>query len=322
MVKLAVDPQSTYPVHAQIKERVKLALAFGDLRPGDTLPSIRELAKELQVGAGVVRRAYSELARAGILSISGSRRVVVNRELQYKREIEGLRQETRRLAARIFDEVLALGIHPQSFAQFFQHWLHESRHCESFIIFTECNRLQAEQYAGEVAQAWGVPVRGLDFDALRQISRKNLQGTRHLLTIPYHYEEARKISRKLGKNLVTVSVHWAQEVLQRIGSLRARSRVAFVFQRRDCEQYGHWIVREVEGMFPNSGLTFGCVVLEDIEPVEDWLKRGEWNLIYFSNRIWDGLPASVRSCPHVATPKLRADPVSLEKARIEVGILS
>ncbi|OLE57559.1 MAG: hypothetical protein AUG13_03390 [Chloroflexi bacterium 13_1_20CM_2_59_7] len=74
-------------------------------------------------------------------------------------------------------------------------------------------------------------------------------------------------------------------------------------------------------MLPNSGLTFGYVVLEDVEPFEDWLKRGEWNLIYFSNRIWYALSASMRSCPHVTTPKLRADPVSLEKVRIEVGIL-
>ncbi len=321
-LKLAVDSQSTYPVHSQIKEQVKLALAFGELRAGDTLPSIREVAQELGIGAGVVRRAYTELARVGILSVSRSRRVQVNRELQYKRESESLREDTRRLASQVLDEVLALGIHPQSFAQFFQHWLVETRRCEALVVFTECNPLQARQYAEEVAQSWGVPVQGLDFDDLRRMSRKDLAGTRHMITIPYHYEEAREIARRAGKNLVTVSVHWHPEVLKRITELGPKGRIAFVFQRVDNESYGRLLVRELEGLFAGGTQTFGCLALEEIEPVEDWLKKKDWHLVYFSNRIWDRLPENVRCCPKAATPRLAMDPVSLERARIEIGILS
>ena len=323
MLRLAVDSQSTYPIHAQIKEQVKLALAFGELRAGDTLPSIRDLASELGIGPGVVRRAYTELARSGILSVSRSRRAVVNSDLQYKRESEALKKQTRTLAERVSKEILSLGIHPQSFTQFFQHWLVETRICEPLIVFSECNRLQAEQYAGEASLAWAVPVQGMDFDRLRRLTRRDLSATRHLLTIPYHYDEAREISRRAGMNLVTVSVNWDPEVLERMRTLGVGKRVAFVFLRSDHEQYGRLVVRDVEAKCAGAGLIFGSVNFEDAAPVEKWvLEQNDWDLIYFSNRIWESLPERVRACPQVSTPRLKTDPVSLEKARLEVGILS
>ncbi len=299
-----------------------MALAFGELRPGDTLPSIRELALTLNIGPALVRRAYMELAHAGLLNISRSRRVVVNRELRFQRGHEGSQEGIRKLAGVVLRDVLKLGIHPQSFASYFQHWIRQSGTCESLIIFGECNHVQADQFAADVSQAWGVPVRGMDFDTLRAMSRKELGGARYLCTIPFHYEEACKAARKHKLRVVTVSVHWDSKVIKRIASLKPGSRVVFVFRRRDLEGYGRLFLRQIEGLFPNAGLTFGAERLEEIEPVEDWLERGEWQLVFFSNRIWDDLTAAVRGRPEVATPTLRADPLSLERARLEVGILS
>src|SRR5437879_13316055 len=81
----------------------------------------------------------------------------------------------------------------------------------------------------------------------------------------------------------------------------------------------HTLGPGVEGMLPNSGLTFGYVVLEDVEPFEDWLKRGAWNLIYISNRIWYALSASMWSCHDVTSPTLRADLDSLDGVQVAVG---
>ena len=322
MIHFFVDTASRYPAHEQIKEQVRMALAFGELKPGDTLPSIRELGTELDIGPAIVRRAYEELARAGILTISRSRRVVVNRELQYGGYREASKEQVRKLAEQVLKQVLKLGIHPQSFALYLQHRLRQAKSSENLILFGECNRVQAEQFAADISQAWGVPVRGMDFDSLRRLPQTATRETRYLCTVPFHYEEACRIARKHKLKVVTVSVHWDQEVLDRIASLKPGNRIALVFRKRDHEEYGRLFVRQIEGLFPNSGLHFGALALEDIEPISEWLERGEWQLLFFSNRIWDELPESVRSRPDVETPTLRADPVSLEKARLEVGILS
>ena len=50
------------PAHVQLEEQVKVALALGKLRPGDLLPSIRNVEDELGVGRMLVRKAYQQLA--------------------------------------------------------------------------------------------------------------------------------------------------------------------------------------------------------------------------------------------------------------------
>jgi GntR family transcriptional regulator len=322
VIDFFVDTANPYPAHEQIKERIRMALAFGELQPGDTLPSIRELGGELDIGPAIVRRAYEELARAGILTISRSRRVIVNRQLEYGGHRESRKQQVRHLAETVLKQVVKLGIHPQSFALYLQHQVRQAKDSDNRIVFGECNRVQAEQFASDISQAWGVPVRGIDFDTLRLLPQRETRGMRYLCTVPFHYEEACRVARKHKLKVVTVSVHWDQEVMARIARLAKGSRVGLVFKKRDLEEYGRLFLRQIESLFPNAGLAFGALAIEEIEPLDEWLERGEWQLLFFSNRIWDELPESVRLRSDVATPTLRADPVSLEKARLEVGILS
>ncbi|MGA9389748.1 MAG: GntR family transcriptional regulator [Candidatus Sulfotelmatobacter sp.] len=322
MIDFFVDTANPYPAHEQIKERIRMALAFGELQPGDTLPSIRELGGELDIGPATVRRAYEELARAGILTISRSRRVIVNRQLEYGGHRESRKQQVRKLAETVLQQVLKLGIHPQSFALYLQHKVRQARDSDNRIVFGECNRVQAEQFASDISQAWGVPVRGIDFDTLRKLPHRDTRGMRYLCTVPFHYEEACRVARKHNLKVVIVSVHWDQKVMTRIAQLAPGSRVALVFKKRDLEEYGRLFLRQIESLFPNAGLAFGALAIEEIEPLDEWLEREKWQLLFFSNRIWDELPENVRLRPDVATPTLRADPVSLEKARLEVGILS
>ena len=64
---LAVDPADPTPIYAQIERGIRAAIATGRLRPGDQLPTVRQLAVELRVNANTVARVYSELERDGVL---------------------------------------------------------------------------------------------------------------------------------------------------------------------------------------------------------------------------------------------------------------
>jgi GntR family transcriptional regulator len=55
------------PIYAQIVEQVKFAIAARVVRPGDLVPSVRELSKRLVVNPNTVARAYRELQGAGLL---------------------------------------------------------------------------------------------------------------------------------------------------------------------------------------------------------------------------------------------------------------
>jgi len=53
-----IDPRSPTPLYAQIAARLKLAVAAGELRPGEALPSVRQLAARLRVNPATVVQAY------------------------------------------------------------------------------------------------------------------------------------------------------------------------------------------------------------------------------------------------------------------------
>src|SRR6187200_1541310 len=62
-----VDPRDRTPIYAQLDRGVRAAIASGRLKPGDQLPTVRQLAVELRINANTVARVYSELERAGVL---------------------------------------------------------------------------------------------------------------------------------------------------------------------------------------------------------------------------------------------------------------
>jgi GntR family transcriptional regulator len=71
------DPR---PLYLQVIEQIQRRVAVGDLSPGTELPSIRQLAAELQVSVITIKRAYLELERDGvILTRQGRGSVVADR---------------------------------------------------------------------------------------------------------------------------------------------------------------------------------------------------------------------------------------------------
>ncbi len=65
---ISIDPRSGVPFYRQIIDKILLAVVAGDLRPGDRLPTVRQLAIDLQVNPNTVARAYRELEIRNIVS--------------------------------------------------------------------------------------------------------------------------------------------------------------------------------------------------------------------------------------------------------------
>ena len=62
-----IDYNSSQPIYQQVIEQIKFAVVNGGLKPGDRMPSIRELAKTLRINPTTAARIYNELAHEGIL---------------------------------------------------------------------------------------------------------------------------------------------------------------------------------------------------------------------------------------------------------------
>src|ERR1044071_5238466 len=67
MSVVAVDARDPTPIYAQLERGLRAAIATGRLRSGDQLPTVRQLAVDLQVNANTVARVYAELERSGVI---------------------------------------------------------------------------------------------------------------------------------------------------------------------------------------------------------------------------------------------------------------
>jgi DNA-binding transcriptional regulator YhcF (GntR family) len=64
-----VFPTSGLPIYRQLLDQVRRHVASGRVRPGDFLPSVRQVAIELEVNPMTVSKAYSLLERDGVLEL-------------------------------------------------------------------------------------------------------------------------------------------------------------------------------------------------------------------------------------------------------------
>jgi GntR family transcriptional regulator len=64
---VSIDPRDRTPIYAQLDRALRAAIVTGRLRPGEQLPTVRQLAVDLQVNANTVARVYAELEREGVL---------------------------------------------------------------------------------------------------------------------------------------------------------------------------------------------------------------------------------------------------------------
>ena len=67
MAIISVDTRDATPIYAQLERGLRAAMATGRLRPGDQLPTVRQLAVDLRVNANTVARVYAELERVGVI---------------------------------------------------------------------------------------------------------------------------------------------------------------------------------------------------------------------------------------------------------------
>ncbi len=79
---MAWDLNSDRPIYSQILEEIQTRIICGIYRPGERLPSVRELAAEASVNPNTMQRAFSELERSGLILTQRSSGRMVTEDTQ------------------------------------------------------------------------------------------------------------------------------------------------------------------------------------------------------------------------------------------------
>ncbi len=104
MIDFRLDIKSGVPFYRQIVDQIRYAIASRQLLPGEQLPTVRDLAVQLEINPNTARKAYSELEILGVLDTQQGTGTFVA-----ERKIEIAEAEKDRMLGQICDELVARG---------------------------------------------------------------------------------------------------------------------------------------------------------------------------------------------------------------------
>jgi GntR family transcriptional regulator len=123
-----VHASSGVPIYRQLVDQVEALVAGGRLRPGDVVPSVRQVAATLGINPMTVSKAWSRLEADGVLTRDRGRGMVV----APRRETASLadrRGDVRPLVDRAVTHALHLGLTPAQLVALVRESLEEHRSC-------------------------------------------------------------------------------------------------------------------------------------------------------------------------------------------------
>ncbi len=108
-MKIVISNSSPDPIYEQVARQVKAQIINGALKEGETLPSIRRLAMDLQISVITTKRAYEELEKEGFIDTvegKGSFVAMQNKELFREKKMKIVEEKM----AEAVEEARLLGI--------------------------------------------------------------------------------------------------------------------------------------------------------------------------------------------------------------------
>ncbi|HKL13514.1 MAG TPA: GntR family transcriptional regulator [Halanaerobiales bacterium] len=110
-----IDFNASKPIYEQVIEEIKKQIARGEIKPGDKLPSQRELAKDIQVNPNTIQRAYREMEILDLVETKRGRGTFIKDDDKVIKEIN--KQMAQSAVQKFIDEMVSIGFEKQEIVE-------------------------------------------------------------------------------------------------------------------------------------------------------------------------------------------------------------
>jgi GntR family transcriptional regulator len=314
-----LDKHSDLPVVSQLQVQIKIALLLGQLRPGDTLPSIRDVGEQLGIGRNFVLQAYRALEQSGILKLQHGKGVLVRKHLNYSGQTDTLRK-TEELVREVLEKTMKRGLMPSAFARYLYHRAVEVEATQPRILYADVGKQIAADRAAYISNFWRITIPSISFDELRKMPPVEFRSVSKVLTNYIRFDEARAAVKNKQIEVIPLGLIFTDEALAEFSRLPRNSSVCFVFDDKDFP-WLKLIAEAYKRILAEPSVKFVTRPLSKVKNVRSLAQSGRYSRILISNRVWENLPQSVRKLPRITRPQLHIDPTSLEEVRIKAGVI-
>jgi GntR family transcriptional regulator len=319
-IKFYLEPYSQIPVHAQIIDRIKLALLTDELRPGDTLPSIRDVENELGVSRNIVRRAYLELETYGILKLKHGKGVIVHTELAYPAD-QSLARRSQKLCTETLSKAIASGLVGTSLARMMYQVAVEQERCRQRFFYVDITEPLAQERADQISRAWQITIVGIPQSMVKTLAETAAEAPLKIFTNHYRFGDVSLLASDLKADIIPITLKFTQAMFDEINRLADGWKAEIILDDHDFASYGGLLLANYQRSFASKKVSFQVRTMTSINDLKKRLKSGECQMIVVSNKLWEEMPTDFKRLKMVTHPKMEFDGRSSEQARLRAGIV-
>jgi len=100
MMIIKIDFNSNEAIYLQLRNQIIMGIATSEIREGDSLPSVRQLAEEIGINMHTVNKAYAVLREEGIIHLDRRRGAVIAIDMNKLKALEDMKEQLRVVLAK------------------------------------------------------------------------------------------------------------------------------------------------------------------------------------------------------------------------------
>lgn len=312
---LAVDSRLAEPLQAQLAEQIRWLVALGELKAGDRLPTVEELARHLRVHRNTVAAVYASLQEEGYLvSRRGAGTFVADAEAT-RAALQ--RAALREVVERALERAAEMGFTPEEFAEAAGALarMQEARRMQRRVLFVECNVPEIQQHSRTLNRELGVAVEGVHLDDVRRDPagfRRQAAEVGCVVTTFFHFEEVQRVIRRAAE-VVGLGAGLEIRFLRSLAQLPAGTRVAVCCLDRER-------AARVRTLVVNAGVRHLAVVAVGVD-APDRFRRAlrDAQEVYVSAAAYPVAKRLVGEQGRLHTYQMELDRASLEMLRARLA---
>ncbi len=235
--------ENSRPLYKQIVEQILRQVKEGILKPGDRLPTERELAEQLQIARGTVKKAYKELADNNIIEvIQGSGSYIYNDRDVYDVEHRKLASQ---LIEQMLDKLESWNLSPHEISAMLRLSLAKRTAMQQLVrlALVDCNPESLALFKRQLNYIPGISssVFLVDTVILEDHAQQLFSGFDLVLTTVTHYEQVAACLAGTELRVVAVDVSPSRQTIVSISTLPPEANVGIICQSNKfsnliCEQ--------------------------------------------------------------------------------------
>ncbi len=281
MLRFNLDKSSPLPYFDQIKGQLLSAIYCGKINEGDRLPSIRELADDLEVNNKTIRRVYQQLGEEGLLEIVAGSGAFL-RKRKGGESFEHMRRHAIfRMLGDFTGKAQDLGLTTERLVALLEAYT-SGRNLKPLKLAVVDDEEEAFIFASELETRLGASALPVSLEeAPGPAGTSQLKECDILLTTSWHLEDVTLLARELGKEVVEIKP--SHQIYAEILSAAQDHNIGIVI-RDEKTMHASWEVF-MSIYHPSTDKRFWIAPIHRTDLIEKIVEEAD--LIFVSPMCWD-----------------------------------